>query len=87
MEASLAGAFALTRGLFVGAEVRHLNHNLDGFMTGHALFVGPSLYVGLTEAMSVKLAWSKQVPDESTGTLDLVSYDRDQFRLVLVKRF
>jgi hypothetical protein len=87
MEGSLAGAVAVAPGVFFGGEVRHLNHNLDGFLTGHALFVGPSLYVGVSEAVAVKLTWSKQIPDESTGGLDLVNYERDQFRLVLVKSF
>jgi hypothetical protein len=87
MEASVAGAFALAPGLFLGAEVRHLNHNQQGFLTGHALFVGPSLYVSLSKTVAVKVAWSVQIPDETTGTLDLVNYERNQVRLQLVKGF
>jgi hypothetical protein len=87
MEASVAEALALAPGLFLGAEVRHLNHNRQGFLTGHALYVGPSLYVNLPEGLAVKVAWSIQVPDETTGTLDLVNYEGNQVRLQLVKGF
>jgi hypothetical protein len=87
IEVSAAGAFALAPRLFIGAEIRHLNHNQQGFLTGHALFVGPSLYVKVSEAVAVKVAWSIQIPDETTGTLDLVNHERNQVRLQLVKAF
>jgi hypothetical protein len=87
MGASAAGAFALAPGLFVGGEVRHLNHNQQGFLTGHALFVGPSLYLKLSETLTAKAAWSIQIPDETTGTLDLTTYERHQALFQLVKGF
>jgi len=85
LEASAAISHAIARGVFLGAEVRHLTHNHDGFFTGHALFAGPSLYVKVSETVAVKAAWSIQLPDETTGVVDLVNYERHQVLLVLVK--
>jgi hypothetical protein len=64
-------------------EVRHLTNNQAGFFTGHALFVGPSLFVRVSDTISIKAAWSIQIPDESTGCLDLVNYERHQVLLLL----
>lgn len=86
-EASAALAHAIGRGVFLGAEVRHLTHNHDGFLSGHALFVGPSLLVRTSDSTALKVAWSMQVPDECSGTVDLVNYERHQAVLVLVKDF
>ena len=86
-EASAAIAHAIGRGVFLGAEVRHLTHDRDGFFTGHALFVGPSLFVRTSDSMAIKVAWSMQVPDEGSGNVDLVNYERHQAVLVLVKDF
>jgi len=35
----------------------------------------------------VKVAWSIQIPDETTGALDLANYERHQVRLLLAKAF
>jgi hypothetical protein len=43
--------------------------------------------VKVSEAVAVKVAWSIQIPDETTGTLDLVNHERHQVRLQLVKDF
>jgi len=85
LEASAAVSHAIAPGLFLGAEVRHLTHNRDGFFTGHALFIGPSLFVKMTESTVIKAAWSIQVPDETSGGVDLVNYERHQVLLLLVK--
>lgn len=86
-EASAAISHAVRRGVFVGAEMRHLTHNHEGLFTGHALFVGPSVFVKASETMSIKASWSMQVPDECSGVVDLVNYERHQALLVLVKEF
>ena len=86
-EASAAVSHAIARGLFLGVEVRHLTHNHDGFLTGHALFVGPSLFVKVSETTAIKAAWSIQIPDECSGGVDLVNYERHQVLLLLVKGF
>ena len=86
-EASAAIAHAIGRGVFLGAEVRHLTQDREGFFTVHALFVGPSLFVRTSDSMAIKVAWSMQVPDECSGNVDLVNYERHQFVLVLVKDF
>jgi hypothetical protein len=44
LEISPAIAAAITDGVFLGAEIPHITRNHDGFFTGHALFVGPSVF-------------------------------------------
>jgi hypothetical protein len=85
IEISLAAAHAFGENLFVGAEVRYLARNQDGLFTGHALFVGPSLFVKISETIALKAAWSAQIPDE--GRLDLVNFERHQVRALFVKTF
>jgi hypothetical protein len=87
LEASAAVSHAIVPGLFLGAEVRHLTHNRDGFFTGHALFIGPSLFMKVSGSTAIKAAWSIQVPDETSGGVDLVNYERHQVLLLLVKNF
>jgi hypothetical protein len=87
LEASAAVAHAVAPSVFLGGEVRHLTHNREGFFTGHALFIGPSLFVKMTESTAIKAAWSIQIPDETSGSTDLVNYERHQVLLLLVKNF
>jgi hypothetical protein len=87
LELSQAIATAITEGIFVGAEIRHITRNQDGFFTGHALFVGPSLFVKVSDNVSFKVAWSAQIPDETRKRLDLVNFERYQVIAVLVKGF
>ena len=87
LELSQAVATTIVEGIFVGAEVRHINRNQNGLFTGHALFVGPSLFVKLSEDVGFKIAWSAQLPDETTGRLDLVNFDRHQVLALIVKGF
>jgi hypothetical protein len=35
-----------------------------GFFTGHALFIGPSVFVNLSESVAFKVAWTAQIPDD-----------------------
>jgi len=87
VEISSATSFAISQEIFLGGEIRHVTQNQRGFFTEHALFVGPSLYVKLGENTNVKLAWSAQVPDETTQKLDLVNYQRHQVRLQFATGF
>ena len=87
LEVSLAAAYAVVPGVFVGAEIRHLNASEQGLFSSHALYFGPSLYAKLSETFAIKVAWSEQVPDGPNGRLDLENFERHQALLLLVKSF
>ena len=87
LEVSLAAAYAVVPGVFVGAEIRHLNGSEQGLFSSHALYFGPSLYAKLSETFAIKVAWSEQVPDGPNGRLDLENFERHQALLLLVKSF
>jgi hypothetical protein len=79
---------ALVRpGLLIGAEARYLRKyegfGLDAF-AGHALFVGPTVFIRLSERSRLTAAWSFEVAGRSAGmagSLDLVNFERHQARL------
>jgi hypothetical protein len=83
LEMSAALAYAVTPTVFLGFEVRQLMTNDEGLFSGRALFVGPSLFMQLSDTFSLKTAWSVQLPD--SAHLDLVNFERHQVRLLLVK--
>jgi hypothetical protein len=87
LEFSPAIAAAVTDSVFLGAEIRHITRNQNGFFTGHALFIGPSVFVNLSESVAFKVAWTAQIPDETTHRLDMVNFERHQVLAVLVKSF
>ncbi len=87
LEISLALAGALNHDVFIGAEVRHLNGNNAGLFTGHALYVGLTLYFDLPFQSAFKVAWSAQIPDAGARGLDLENYERHQLRVLFVKNF
>jgi hypothetical protein len=87
LEFSPAMAGAVTDSIFLGAEIRHITRNQNGFFTGHALFIGPSLFVKLSDSMSFTAAWTAQIPDETTHRLDVVNFERHQVLAILVKNF
>jgi len=75
-------------GVLIGGEARYLR-KYEGFgldvFTGHALFVGPTLYLQLSERSRLTAAWSFQVAGHSAampGSLDLVNFERHQARLI-----
>jgi hypothetical protein len=75
-------------GLLIGGEVRYLRKyegfGLDAF-AGQALFVGPTIFIKLTERSRLTAAWSFQVAGHSVtmpGSLDLVNFERHQARLI-----
>jgi hypothetical protein len=84
-EISAAAAYAVTPDLLIGGELRHLSFVEQGGESAEALFAGPSVYYRLSDTVSIKGAWSFQLPDESTGRLDLEHFERHQALLFLVK--
>ncbi len=87
VEISLAASTAIAPGVFLGVEVRQLALNQHGFFSGTALFAGPSLYAKLSESVSVKVAWSGQIPAETGGRVDLGNYERQEARATLAIGF
>lgn len=80
-------------GLFIGAEARYLRH-YDGFgleaFTGHAGFLGPTLFVKLSPRAWFAAAWSAQIAGRATtapGSLDLVNFERHQVRFLFGLNF
>lgn len=78
--ASLSGR--VSERVFIGGEVRyeraHDGMAFDRF-AGQGLFIGPSLYARLTEAIWISVVWSAQIAGNAAGdgrTLDLVNFER-----------
>lgn len=76
-------------GIFVGGEARYLR-KYDGLgldtLAGQGFFIGPTVYVKLSERAWITAAWSEQVAGQATasaGSLDLVNFERHQARLLL----
>jgi hypothetical protein len=88
------GVMAQVRsGIFVGGEARYLR-KYDGLgldtLAGQGFFVGPTVYVKLSEKAWIAAAWSAQVAGEATasvGSLDLVNFERHQARLLFGVNF
>ncbi len=75
-------------GLLIGAEARYLRKyegwGLDVF-AGHALFIGPTIFVKLSDRSRLTAAWSFQISGRAAGmasSLDLVDFERHQARLI-----
>ena len=85
---------AVTPNLFVGAEVRYLATYEGSFLNqleGRALYVGPTLYARLAPKSTITLAYSWQVAGKATEepdqNLDLLNFERQQFRVRWVYEF
>jgi len=85
---------AVTPDLFLGAEVRYLAHYEGSFLNhlqGRALYVGPTLYARLSSKSTITLAYSWQVAgkamEEPDQKLDLLNFERQQFRVRWVSEF
>jgi hypothetical protein len=87
LEVSGAASYAFSPDVFVGAEIRHLNRDRQGLFAAHGLYVGPSVFVKLSETMTFKVAWSAQIADETTHRFDLSDFERHQVLIQLVKSF
>ncbi len=84
-EISVAAAYAATPDLLIGGELRHLSFVEQGGGSAEALYAGPSIYYRLSDTVSIKGAWSFQIPDESTGRPDPTHFERHQALLFFVK--
>jgi hypothetical protein len=73
LELSAALAGALGDRIFLGGEVRWAAQSLT--FGDRAFYIGPSLYVKLQENLTVKAAWSAQVPELFTGRMNLANYE------------
>jgi hypothetical protein len=80
-------------GILVGGEARYLRKydglGLDTF-AGQGFFVGPTIYLKLSERAWITAAWSAQVAGQATasiGSLDLVNFERRQARLLFGVNF
>jgi hypothetical protein len=80
-------------GIFAGGEARYLRR-YDGLgldsLGGQGFFIGPTIYAKLSERAWIALAWSAQVAGQastSTGSLDLVNFERRQARLLFGVNF
>jgi hypothetical protein len=90
---SAAVAYQAVPNLFVGAEARYLRQ-YDGLdfkaFEGHALFIGPTLYVKVSDHLSLSAAWDVQVAgkaNDEPGHLDLENFERHQAKLKLITQF
>jgi hypothetical protein len=80
VEIALAATTAIPGNAFLGVETRQSTLNQHGFFSGRALFVGPSLFVRLSNAIIVKVTWEAQIPAETAGHDDLVNFERNEIR-------
>lgn len=87
IQIALAASTAVTTNSFLGVEVRQLALNPHGFLSGPAVFLGPSLFVRLSEAMMAKIVGEAQVPVETGGRIDLTNYERYQIRAEFALNF
>lgn len=89
------GVMAQVRsGIFVGGEARYLR-KYDGLgldaLAGQGFFIGPTIYVKLSEKAWITVAWSAQAAGQATassaGALDLVNFERRQARVLFGVNF
>jgi hypothetical protein len=80
-------------GVFIGGEARYLRQ-YDGLgldtLAGQGFFIGPTIYVKLTERAWIAAAWSEQVGGQAAtaaGSLDLVNFERRQARVLFGVNF
>jgi hypothetical protein len=88
-----AVAFQAVSNLFVGAEARYLRKyeglDLKGF-EGHALFLDPTLFVKVSDHVSLSAAWNTQVAGKAhdePGHLDFENFEQHQAKLKLIAQF
>jgi hypothetical protein len=91
--AAIAVMAQIRPGLFLGGEARYFRKyegiGLDDF-AGQALFVGPTVFLKLSDRSRLTANWSFQAWGRSAGStaaLDLVNFERHQARLVLGVNF
>ena len=93
--AGVAGALMaqLRPGVFFGGEARYLRQ-YDGLgfdnLAGQGFFIGPTVYLKLSDQAWLTMAWSTQAAGHATaiaGSLDLVNFERQQARVLFGVNF
>ncbi|MEA2943951.1 MAG: hypothetical protein QOD09_4480 [Bradyrhizobium sp.] len=92
--AAIAVMAQIRPGVFLGGEARYFR-KYEGIgladFAGQALFVGPTVFLKLTDRSRLTANWSFQAWGRSAGgstaALDLVNFERHQARLVLGVNF
>jgi hypothetical protein len=80
-------AYQVTERVLVGIEARYLTEFSGAFLnefSGQAVFVGPNLYLRLSDWAALNFAWTPQIWGRAQGVpapLDLDNFERHQFRL------
>ncbi len=87
LEVSAAASYAISKEVFVGAELRYLDWHQQGLFTAHGLFAGPSVYWQLSEKVALKVALSTEIADEGSQGPGLANFERNQVIVLFVKSF
>jgi hypothetical protein len=86
-------AYQVTERVLVGIEVRYLTEFSGAFLnefSGHAVFIGPNLYLRLSDWAALNFAWTPQIWGRAQGvatSLNLDNLERHQFRLKFAASF
>ncbi|MBV8755315.1 MAG: hypothetical protein JO328_20885 [Hyphomicrobiales bacterium] len=89
---SLALAYRVRPDVTIGAEAWYLRH-YDGIFfnsfTGDAVYVGPTLYVQLSNKAFMTAAWNTQIAghEAGVGTLDLADFSRHRAKVKFAFEF
>jgi hypothetical protein len=90
---SIALAYRIHPKVTIGAEAWYLRH-YEGLwfntFTGDAVYVGPTLYVQITNKMFMTAAWNTQVAGHETGDpgpLDLTDFSRHRAKVKVAVEF
>jgi hypothetical protein len=87
LEASGAASYAVTRDIFIGAELRYIAWDDQNSTRSRGLFAGPSFYVNLSKTSAFKVAWSREIAEETPRAPGLANFERDQVIVLFMKSF
>ena len=87
LEASGAASYAVTRDIFIGAELRYIAWDDQNSTQSRGLFAGPSFYVNLSKTSALKVAWSREIVEETPRAPGLANFERDQVIVLFMKSF
>ena len=87
VEVSGAASYAVTRDVFVGAELRYIAWDDQNSALSRGLFAGPSFYVNLSKTSALKVAWSHEIAEDTPRSPGLANFERDQIIVLFMKSF
>jgi hypothetical protein len=87
LEASGAASYAVTRDIFIGAELRYIAWDDQNSTLSRGLFAGPSFYVNLSKTSALKVAWSREIAEETPRAPGISNFERDQVIVLFMKSF